>query len=236
MKLLAFFLVFAGMNNTFADDYALPVEVEIPVDHIFVPKGFDSNDNTEIVVTGYLPNLCYQAPTVNVNVVGKEINVELKSLYYSNGACAEMIVPITEKVKIGVIDAGDYSIKVNKGRAPYEQSSIKIAESTSASVDDTVYAYVDYVEKKVGTREVTFKIMNPSDCFKFDKIDWISNDKDTFSVLPKMKQVRSFCPMKMSPLEVKAEVPAGLSADKILLHVRSMHGGSYNTIFDNLVK
>ena len=29
-----------------------PVETLVPVDHIYVPKGFDSNDNTEIIVEG----------------------------------------------------------------------------------------------------------------------------------------------------------------------------------------
>ena len=36
-----------------------PTEKLVPVDHIYVPTGFDSNDTVEVVVTGYLPNLCH---------------------------------------------------------------------------------------------------------------------------------------------------------------------------------
>ena len=34
--------------------------VLVPVDNVYSPKGFDANDNSEVIVSGFLPNLCYK--------------------------------------------------------------------------------------------------------------------------------------------------------------------------------
>ena len=70
-----------------------PVEKMIPVDHAFIPAGFDSNDSVEIVITGYLPNLCHKAPSAKVEITGTKVDVKMTSLYYqeSNPFCPEMV-------------------------------------------------------------------------------------------------------------------------------------------------
>jgi hypothetical protein len=212
-----------------------PIEKEVPIENIYSPIGFDSNDSTEIVVEGYLPNLCHKAPASKVEIVGNEVKVKITSLYYepSSYFCPEMIVPFTETVSLGLLNKGKYKITVN-GETPYvTKSEISVAESTSNSVDDFDYAYVEYIEKKLGSRIVKLKGYNPSDCFELDKIDYASNGKDTYSVLPKMKQIRSFCPMKMIPFEYDFEVPNDIQREKVLLHVRTMDGKSVNSLFSN---
>jgi hypothetical protein len=213
-----------------------PIEAMVPVDHIYVPTGFDSNDSSEVIVTGFLPNMCHKSPSHKVEINGDKINIKVTSLYYheSNPFCPEVIVPFTESVTLGVMDKGNYQITVN-GKSPWtKKAKIMINESTSNSVDEHQYAYVEYVEKEEASRVVTLKGYNPSDCFVLDKVDFISNKKDTFSVLPKLKQIREFCPMKMVPFEYEVTVPTGLSAEKVLLHVRTMDGTSVNRIFENL--
>jgi hypothetical protein len=74
---------------------------------------------------------------------------------------------------------------------------------------------------------------NPSDCFELKEIIIIDNGVDTYSVLPKMKQVKEFCPKKMIPFAYEVEVPQRLEADKVLLHVRVMDGRSVNSFFNN---
>ena len=96
-----------------------------------------------------------------------------------------------------------------------------------------VYANVDYIETTQGSRIALLKGYNPSDCFEFDRVQFISNERDTYSVLPIMKQVREFCPMKMVPFEILVVVPRTLSVEKLLLHVRVMNGKSVNAIFEN---
>lgn len=211
-----------------------PTEETVPIDHVFAPHGFDSNDNVELIVTGFLPNLCHKAPTTKVNVKGDKIFVEVTSLYYeeSNPFCPEMVVPFTKAVSLGILDKGRYDIVVNNKTQWEKKEEIKIAESVSNSIDDFSYAYVTYIEKEnTPFGKVVLKGYNPSDCFELESIDYVHNGKDTYSVLPKMKQVRELCPMKMIPFEYEWEVPRDLDTNKVLLHVRTMEGNSVNTIF-----
>ncbi|MBT3584689.1 MAG: hypothetical protein HN509_07265 [Halobacteriovoraceae bacterium] len=212
-----------------------PVETLVPVEHIYSPKGFDSNDNAEIIIEGFLPNLCHKSPMTEYKVIGRKIEIKVKALKYdaSNPYCPEVIVPFVESVNVGMLDKGLYDIVVN-GKSIYQKgSSIFVNESISNSVDEHVYANVEYVEKFSGSREINLKGYNPSECFVIDEVQFVDNGKDTYSVLPKMKQVSDFCPMKMIPFSIKAEVPNKLIREKVLLHVRVMGGNSVNSIFSN---
>lgn len=228
--LITFALLLSG--SVFA---GTPVKTLVPVENVYSPSGFDSNDNTEIIVSGYLPNLCHKKPETEFKITGNKIEITLSALKYdpSNPFCAEMIVPFLEKVDVGVLDKGTYDIVVN-GKTVYEKSSeITIGPAYSDAIDEFVYANVEYVEKNAGTRTIKLKGHTPSDCFVYDKASFANNKKDTYSILPKMKQISDFCPMKMVPFEVEEELPNDLKADKLLLHVRVMNGKSVNTIFYN---
>lgn len=212
-----------------------PVSVMLPVENIYSPFGFDSNDNAEVVIEGFLPNLCHKAPSSEVVVKGNLIDIKIKSLKYEsdNPFCPEVIVPFIESIDVGVLDKGNYDIMVN-GKSIYQKEGfIGIAEASSDAVDEHVYANVEYVNKVEGQRVVELKGYNPSSCFVLDEISIVDNGRDAYSILPKMKQVSDFCPMKMVPFSYEVEVPQKLKRDKVLLHVRSMDGKSVNSLFDN---
>lgn len=218
----------------FAVHASTPEEILVPIDDIYVPTGFDSNDNSEVIISGYLPNLCHKAPAAKTEIVGNTINIKLTALKYhsSNPMCPEVVVPFLETVKMGLLDKGDYKILVN-GKSPFQKTSkISIAESTSSAIDEYVYAGVEYVEKEEGSKTVALKGYNPSDCLVLDEVKFISNKSNTYSVLPIMKQVRDFCPMKMQAFSYDVEVPSTLNKEKVLLHVRGMDGNSVNTLFN----
>ncbi len=232
-KIFSFFLliptfVFAGT----------PFLTHVPIDNIYSPKGFDTNDNTEIIISGFLPNLCHKAPTTSYELISNTIHVSVQALKYdpSNPFCAEMIVPFVESVNIGILDKGNYDIVVN-GQTVFEKSSnIYIEEAGDSAIDDFTYANVEYVEKSMNGRKISLIGHNPSDCFVLDEVKVVDNNKDTFSILPIMKQVSEFCPQKMIPFTYDVEIPQNLKTSKVLLHVRVMDGKSVNTLFPNLVK
>lgn len=217
---------------------AAPVtyEAHVPVDHVYTPAGFDSNDNTEVVVTGFLPNLCYKAPKSAVTVVDGKISVSVKATMRTNGLgfCTNVIVPYTEFIKIGVLDKGKYQIAINEKSHWEKKSQISITEAINSSIDEAVYANVKEVTRENDvSRKVILKGYNPSDCFELKEIIIIDNGVDTYSILPKMKKVKTFCPKKMIPFNYELEVPEKLEADVVLLHVRVMDGRSVNAFFNN---
>lgn len=214
----------------------LSAEVNVPVGHIFAPAGFDSNDNTEIIVTGYLPNLCYKAPKSIVSIKEGKISVALRASHNQAGMgfCADVMVPFVEYVNVGALDKGNYKIAVNEKSSWEKKSNIAIAEASSHSIDEAIYANVgEVVRPDEGSRKVLLRGYNPSDCFELKEIAIIDNGLDTYSVLPKMKQIRAFCPKKMIPFSYEFEVPEKLAADRVLLHVRVMDGRSVNAFFSN---
>lgn len=218
--------------------YAAPikqVESHVPVDHVYAPAGFDSNDNAEIVVSGFLPNLCYKAPKARVDIVANKINVGIKAFKRVGGLqfCADVIVPYIEVVNIGLLDQGKYKLAVNEN-SQYEQiANLKVSEASSNSIDEAVYANVSEVVQIPNSRRVKLNGYNPSDCFEFDKIELVDNGIDSYSVLPKLKQIRDFCPKKMVQFSYEFNVPENLPAERILLHVRVMDGKSMNALYNN---
>jgi hypothetical protein len=219
--------------------FAAPVsyETNVPVDHVYSPTGFDSNDNTEVVVTGFLPNLCYKAPKSTVSIKDGKVSVEVKATKIQPGLgfCVQVVVPFMEIIKVGVLDKGKYLVSVNENSNWAKKSNINIVEASSSSIDEAIYADVDEVVREEGTRRVQLKGYNPSDCFVLKEIIVKDNGADTYSILPKMKQVNTFCPKKMVPFTYEVDVPQNLEADTVLLHVRVMDGRSINALFNNKI-
>lgn len=212
-----------------------PISTFVPVDHIYSPKGFDTNDNTEIIIAGYLPNLCHKSPMTSFKLKDNTINIKVEALKYdvSNPYCPEMIVPFIETVNVGMLDKGFYDIIVN-GKTVFQKSAgIYVEEEDSNAIDDYVYANVEYIEKSANARQVILKGYNPSDCFILDEIKVVDNKLDTYSILPIMKQISDFCPMKMVPFSYEVNLPKTLKIAKVLLHVRVMDGESVNSLFPN---
>lgn len=217
-------------SSLFAEQSRSKIErVEVPAVHSYIPKGYDSNDNIELVAEGYLPNLCYKSPHADVEVKGNRIDVTLKAWSTDNGEmlCAEMIVPFIEVYSVGVLDKGTYFVSVNGG--PVRE--LFVEEATSDAIDENVYANVETIEPLNGSGLVKVKGHNPSSCFEFDRFEVYDNGEDVYSVLPIMEQVSDFCPMKMVPFTYELEVPSTLERERVLLHVRALNGKSVNALY-----
>lgn len=225
ISVLSTSLLFAGV----------PISKKVPVDNIFVPKGFDSNDNVELVVTGFLPNLCHKSPKTTTEIIDNKINVTLTSLYYqkSNPYCPEMVVPFKKVVELGALPKGDFKIVVNEKTKWEKKDDLFVKAPIDSNIDNYQYAYVEEIQENIEKDVLTLKGYNPSDCYEISQVSYISNGEDTYSVLPRMKKIRDFCPMKMMPFSISWKLPKELDAKKLLLHVRTLNGNSINKIITN---
>ncbi len=216
---------------------ASPKIVEAPLKHLYVPVGFDNNDTVEVIVTGEFPNTCYSRNKSTVTVAEDKIYVDITAIVNEESRldCADMMVPFKEVISLGNLQGGEYDIVVN-GKAKFALTDkITIAEAESNSVDEHTYAAIEYVEK-VGKNDFLLKGISYSDCMKLDKIEVLSNKKDTLSVLPVLKQVSNFCPMKGIPVSYQVQLDVSeLKTKEPLIHIRTMDGKSVNSIL-NLTK
>lgn len=203
-----------------------PQKVEIQLQKIYAPEGFDSNDHVEVLISAKLPSLCYKNPYVGAIKEGNVIKVKLFAYYY-NQECAHVRVPILEKLELGILDKGEYKISSN-----LSEIDLKIKESTSAAIDDNIYANVEYIEQNDADRVIKLVGENPN-CLKLKEISYSSNGKDTIAILPVMEMTTDLCDDGMKHFSYEFEVPSDLPAKGLLLHVRSMNGKSVNTLFQN---
>lgn len=214
--------------------WATPEIVSAPVGHLYLPDGFDSNDTVEVVVTGNFPNACFSRNDVKVKVQGDLIDIKITAVShertFSYRRCPDMIVPFKEVIHIGSLQGGDYEVRVNANTPFSLRDRMTIAEAPSNSVDEHIYAAIEWVERK-GPGSVILHGWRYSNCIDLDRVTVISNNKDTLSILPIMKQLTDFCPMKMMPTQYKVDLPLStLKMKQPLLHVRTMDGKSVNTI------
>ena len=226
-SLLALFIFSAAL--------AQPEVILAPVDHLYIPQGFDSNDAVEVVVTGTFPNVCYSRNTVDVKANGDLIDIEVTALApetnQKNGTlCPAMTVPFKEVITLGNLQGGEYEVRVNKTLQSSLNEKISIAEATSNAVDDNVYAAIEYVEQN-SDGEITLRGWKYTNCFELKEVKVVSNNKDTLSILPIMKQISNHCPMKGMPVAYPVKLDfSSVKMKQPLLHVRTLDGKSVNSI------
>jgi hypothetical protein len=231
MKLLFSILVIFFSLHIHAQENRI---ILAPVSHLYVPLGFDDNDNVEIVVTGNFPNPCYTRNRVDIFIKDHKIEVTIKALY-RNGknriTCPQMLVPYKEVISLGNLPRGPYSLSVNY----ILKDQLEIKEARSNVIDEHFYAFVDYVARDEVTQELKLFAYRTSECMVLDRVEYL-NEKDTISILPIMKQVSEFCPMKLTPYQIKIAPPfENVKTNKVLLHVRTIDGKSVNTIIDKRI-
>jgi hypothetical protein len=210
--------------------YASAGVVPAPVDHLFVPNGFDNNDNVEMVVTGKFPTNCYSRNKVETKVSGEIVDVTVSALFNDGRACELSNVPFSENITVGTLQGGKYKVRVN-GK---EMGALKVDEARSDSVDDHIYAQVDYVELGFtgGLTGSAFLIGKKTmDCVELDHVEYVSNGSDTLAVLPIMKKVSNVCNEVTSYLEIPIKYDLNrFNFKQTLLFVRTLDGKSVNGI------
>lgn len=214
---------------------ASPEIVLSPVDHLYIPEGFDSNDSVEVVVTGAFPNACYARNQVEVAVNHDVIDITVTAIApdksrIASPLCINMLVPFKEVVTLGNLQGGDYEVRVNHQAISELKDKLVVSEASSSAVDNHIYASIDYVEQKSKT-DFVLHGWRYSNCIDLKKVEIVSNGKDTLSILPVMKQTAAVCPMKGMPIAYPVKVDfSSLKMLKPLLHVRTMDGKSVNAI------
>lgn len=206
---------------------------ELPIDRIYSPRGYDSLDSAEIVISGYLPNRCYKEPRVEVerydNII--EIKAIIEKPKQSNTFCPEAIVPFVKTVDLGVLDVGIYNIKYKSNKQTNQYVQFIVREPRLGSDKNELYANVHRIEKKPGKDSVVLHGYNPSDCYALKEVNIVDNGRKTVSILPRVIKVRDFCPLKMVPFQIEVDIKEDRLPEKVLLHVRSMQGESVNMIY-----
>lgn len=210
-------------------------EVLINSDNVFVPKGFDSNDNVEVVVTGVLPNTCYRRPTGEAKISGNQVSIDVKAtkLDDKDTICIMALIPYMVTVPLGQMPEGQYDVKVNPDSDSVKFSSLAVERPNSNSIDNYSYANVTSVTKLPGKNTVLVEGLHPSSCMEIAKVETTINQKgDTVAILPIIHQANEICDTRVKPFRFTMDLPA-TDKENIVAHVRTISGNALNFLLKN---
>lgn len=232
MALSRFFHTFvaAGLLGFTATAFAASL-VPVKVGDLFIPKGFDDNDQTTLVVDGYLPNGCYRLDKAETKFDHdkKTITIEQFARIFP-APCILMIIPYRNEINLGVVPKGDYKVVTNDGRLVKDLS---VTGAANEAPDDFLYVPVDSarVERANGKYTAVLEGRFTNTCMKFKEIK-ITYSGATIELLPIMEIDESEnCTEQQVPFR-REVVLENLENGSHLLHVRSLNGRAANAVFE----
>ncbi|MBI3555961.1 MAG: hypothetical protein HY074_06845 [Deltaproteobacteria bacterium] len=212
-----------------------PAMVDVVPDHVFVPLGFDDNDNAQIVLDGALTDTCYKmGPTkARVDHEAHKIFVRQHAFYYPGGWCAEVRIPYVQVVDLGILKAGQYEVLIEQAdHAAKSLASLPIAFSSTASPDDYLYAPVSEAHLDRASTGLILGGTFTNACMAFKRTLRNVRTNNVIEVLPIVDMERGVSCAQVSndfkivvPLQ---DVPHG----RYLVHIRSLNGQSINRVLD----
>jgi hypothetical protein len=205
---------------------------------VFVPKGFDDNDQVQVVIDGWLNNSCESATTAKVNINHETREVEVLPMgVRKEGVCAQMRRRFNLTAAIGILPAADYRVYANDRMM---DESLSVAESNSSGPDDFSYAEIDRVtvdyapdrnDALMDSRwSVILEGRLTSTCQKLKEIR-VVDSSDTIEVLPITSDNGTECRPISSSFVERAFLPDYTTPGRYLIHVRSANGQAVNQVF-----
>lgn len=214
-----------------------PETVQVGLQKAYVPIGFDSNDQSQLVVAGTFPNTCYQVGLSRADVDAEAKTITLtQEAYVYQGVCLRVIVPFDQVVELGILEPGEY--RIVDGITQKELGAFPVARATNpgTSTDDFPYAPVrDAFITKCSEPGGSCLILEGAflnRCMRLKKVE-VCYQSDVIVVLPivEMIDAREGRGCTGGVFRFQKRIPLReLEDHAYLLHVRSMNGKSLNKI------
>lgn len=204
-------------------------EVPQPMDKLYIPEGYDSNDSIQLVAAGEFKNSCYQTGIIQskVNASKNEITLALTAYLYE-GRCLKVEVPFFQTVYLGRINkSGNYKIKDGYDGRLLGNIRVGKPSEEGSGTDNTSYATI--TDAFIIGNELHLRGLYSNTCLQVKDIE-VRYQKDVLVVLPQLEFLSSSsCAKTELPFELKKTLTDALP-EKFLLHVRSMGGQAVNKI------
>ncbi len=215
---------------------AAGVEVDIPARFMFIPGGFDSNDQVQVTLDGYLPNACYKLaqPRIAFDSTTHTYTVTTvaNSFEADNVACGTYVVPYTVSATLGQVPAGDYIIETLGA----QKMALHVKESSGVGPDDFLYAPVDHIHVRVDLTQksivTSIEGRFTNSCMRWKEIK-IIDEGSTVIVIPIIRlEERADCVSReMTYKTMEAMIP-WRQPGRYMVHVRGLSGAATNHVFD----
>ncbi len=206
---------------------------------VYVPQGFDSNDNVEIFFEGEFANACHKVgmTTHTVDEESKSIYITDMAYYFGESLCAMMIVPYQKGVNAGILQEGDWKVYFRHSRGNFVESGyVPVHTAATTRPDDHLYAPVEKTHFKNGTDGASAKLELSgrffNTCMRMDQVKVFQRpESNVVEILPIAIMDRGGCEELPEGVEFNHVVKMNdLRPGRFLLHTRANNGRSVNEI------
>ena len=232
-------------GTSFADDRSFePVLRSIKPENVFVPTGFDNNDNSQIVLAGNYANTCYKVgPTsASVDHDKRRITVDSQAYFFDGCFCAMVLVPYTKTIDLGILTAGQYDIFVQSEAGETQKTGVlNVATSAGKGQDDYYYApvseaFLENYPTESGDVTLVLRGTFTNTCMRIKEVKMIQNVPNVYEVLPIMTDNGDElnapgCKPTSESFTERVTVKSAAKG-KALFHVRALSGKAVNVVGD----
>jgi len=211
---------------------------------VFAPKGFDANDNAQLIIAGKFTGYCMKMGATHHQVNFDLNQITIENSVIVNGTCSDldMFIPYSKTIDFGPLPAGNYSVYVRNDRGAFEKmADLPISEvittSSTGSSDERLYAPVSEIQFNGNNMdpnpELTLSGVFTNSCLELDMVQVSYRADNVVVVLPLVKVGKINCHAENKRFTKKVTLQ-GFPKMDALIHVRSMNGQSINKIITNL--
>ncbi len=206
---------------------------------VYVPQGFDTNDNVEIFFEGEFANACHKVgmTTHTVDEETKSIYITDMAYYFGESICAMMVVPYQKGVNAGILHEGDWKVYFRHSRGNFVESGyVPVRTTENPRPDDHLYAPVEKVKFHNGVDGTPAKLEIVGKFFDTcSRVDYVKvfqrAESNVVEVLPIAIRDRGGCEEAPEGIDFKHIVKMkDLRPGRFLLHTRANNGRSVNEI------
>ncbi|KHD88375.1 MAG: hypothetical protein OM95_09575 [Bdellovibrio sp. ArHS] len=123
-KLILAAMVSMSLNAFAGQAEPVEKEVQIGINGVYVPGGFDSASDVFVVVNGIFQNGCYKWKRADVSHLDTYSH-EIKSIAsVSPGMCLMVLIPFQKEVRLGKFAAGKHVLRFENGDGTYLEKSL----------------------------------------------------------------------------------------------------------------
>jgi hypothetical protein len=226
-----------GLGATAEAQNAKPLIQDAPVEAIFVPSGFDDNDNVEVVIHGTFPDGCHRVESAKADVdeAKHRITISAKSVVDPNEYCVQSLTPFIQSVSVGNLEEGSY--QVIYANNPEVMESLAVDRRKTESPDDYLFAPVEnaYIDVNRETGKQSLKLQGHFPhyfigCMVIREVRVVRDPVDVLVVQP-IAEVVNTDVCESQPAARSFGYTVGLQQPfqgEGLLHVRTINGTSLN--------
>ena len=205
---------------------------------VFVPSGFDSNDDAQIVLYGIFTDICHKVIYPKVSIDHENFKIKIQANANVRELCEEIYVtiPYTTTVNLGNLPVGRYEVLIQNNGGYRRVDSLFIGTPKSVKgVDDSPYAYLDHIRYssvETGIPQVTLYGTIPSSCMTFQEVKVMYKAGNVIDILPILKVTPGAACLPSNTPFVQTVTLQVSHTSPTLLNVRSAGGTAIVQVID----